>query len=48
MGVALEAMVGFLGGDHRLKIFFDLYSLDLASMRDVIDMITFYNDLTGH
>jgi hypothetical protein len=41
MGVALEAMVGFLGGDHRLKIFFDLYSLDLASMRDVIDMITF-------
>jgi hypothetical protein len=47
MGVAPEAMVGFLGGDHRLKIFFDLYFFDLASMRDVIDMITFCNDLTG-
>jgi hypothetical protein len=47
MGVGPEAMVGFLGGDHRLKILFDLYSLDLASTRDVIDMITFCNDLTG-
>jgi hypothetical protein len=41
MGVAPEAMVGFFGGDHRLKIFFDLYSFDLAGMGDVIDMITF-------
>jgi hypothetical protein len=40
-------MVEFLGGDHRLKISFDLYSFDLASMRDIIDMITFCNDLTG-
>jgi hypothetical protein len=24
-----------------------LYSFDLAGMRDVIDMIIFYNDLTG-
>jgi hypothetical protein len=47
MGVAPEAMVEFLGGDHRLKISFDLYSFDLASMRDIIDMITFCNDLTG-
>jgi hypothetical protein len=47
MGVSLEAIVGFLGGDHRLKILFDLYSFDLASMRDIIDMITFCNDLTG-
>jgi hypothetical protein len=36
MGVAPEAMVGFLGGDHRLKIFLDLYSFDLVDMRDVI------------
>jgi hypothetical protein len=48
MGVAPKAMDGFLGGDHRLKIFLDMYSFDLASMRDVIDMITFCNDLTGH
>jgi hypothetical protein len=47
MGVALEAMLGFFGGDHRLKNLFDLYSFDLAGMRDVIDMIIFYNDLTG-
>jgi hypothetical protein len=47
MGVASEAMVGFLGGDHRLKIFFDLYFFDSSSMRDDIDMITFCNDLTG-
>jgi hypothetical protein len=47
MGVSPEAMVGFLGGNHRLKIFLDLYSFDLADICDVIDMITFYNDLTG-
>jgi hypothetical protein len=47
MGVAPEAMVGFFGGDHRLKIFFGLYSFDLASMGDVINMIIFCNDLTG-
>jgi hypothetical protein len=47
MGVAHEAMVGFLGADHRLKIFFDLYFFDLAGMRDVIDMITLCNYLTG-
>jgi hypothetical protein len=28
MGVAPEALVGFLGSDHRLKIFCDLYSFD--------------------
>jgi hypothetical protein len=47
MGVAPEAMVGFLGGDRRLKIFFDMYSFDLASTRDVIYMINLCNDLTG-
>jgi hypothetical protein len=55
MGVDLEAMVGFLGGDHRLKNFFELYSFNLACMYKlvhtrsmiVIDKIIFYNDLTG-
>jgi hypothetical protein len=28
MGLAPEAMVGFFGGDHRLKVFFDLHSCD--------------------
>jgi hypothetical protein len=46
MGVAPEAMVGFLGNDHRLKSIFDLYFIDLGGMRDIIDMITVYNDLT--
>jgi hypothetical protein len=46
MGVAPEAMVGFLGNDHRLKSIFDLYFIDLGGMRDVIDMITVCNDLT--
>jgi hypothetical protein len=32
MGVAPEAMVGFFGGDHRLKNFFELYSFNLACM----------------
>jgi hypothetical protein len=49
MGVAPEAMVGVLGGDHRLNNFFDLYSFDLAgthstcanSKYDVIHMIIF-------
>jgi hypothetical protein len=36
MGVALEAMVGFLGGDHRLKNFFELYSFDLACMYKLV------------
>jgi hypothetical protein len=47
MGAAPEAMVGLFGSDHRLKIFFGLYSFDLAGMGDIIDMIAFYNDLTG-
>jgi hypothetical protein len=47
MGVAPEAMVGFFGNDHMLKIFFVLYSFNLAGMRDVSDMITFFNDMTG-
>jgi hypothetical protein len=41
MGVAPEAMVRILGGEHSLKIFFDLYSFELACTHDVIDMITF-------
>jgi hypothetical protein len=32
MEVAPKAMVGFFGGDHRLKKFFDLHSFDLACM----------------
>jgi hypothetical protein len=30
MGVALEAMVGFLGNDHRLKSVFDLYFINFT------------------
>jgi hypothetical protein len=47
MGVAAEAMVGFFGGDHRLKIFSDLHSFDSSSMRDTIEIITFFIDFTG-
>jgi hypothetical protein len=36
MEVAPEAMVGFLGGDHRLKILFELYSFDLACMYKLV------------
>jgi hypothetical protein len=32
IGVDPEAMVGFFGGDHRLKKFFDLYFFDLTCM----------------
>jgi hypothetical protein len=36
MGVAPEAMAGFLGGDHRLKNLFDLHSFDLACMYKLV------------